>query len=157
MINWTSSNPKRAGIILYDKDYYYLGIDTITGDVTDFGGRIIYSYEDAISGAIREFQEETLFCFPKVEWLDIYNSEVLIDHDIAIFLVKIDYNFDEYKKIFDQKQSLRIHSEIRDIIKIRKNDRDGGNYRNRKNEDGANDEKIENIYPLIKNCLSEII
>jgi len=143
-VNWNSSRPKRAGIILYDDNYYYLAIDTKTGDITDCGGKVIYPHEDAITGAIREFNEETLFVFPKIEWMDLYNSDVLIDDDIVIFLLKINYNVHDYKQKFLEKKSVSLYTEISNIIRI--------------NKDGKNKELYKDkIYPLIKNCMSLIL
>ena len=146
MVNWTVSNPKRAGIILSDKKYYYMAIDTNTNDITDFGGKVIYSYEDAISGAIREFSEETLFVFPKIRWEDIYHGDALIDDDIVIFIVEVRYDVHEYKTKFLERKNLMLYSEINNIIRISKN----------RNE-AKNQSYQSRFYPLIRNCVNLII
>lgn len=146
MVDWNSSMPRRAGIILSDKKYYYLAIDTNSGDITDFGGRVIYPYEDAILGAIREFEEETLFVFPKISWMDLYRGDALIDDDIVIFIVDIKYDVHHYKTKFLEKKNVALYSEISNIIRIGKN-----------RKDEKNDLYRSKIYPLLKNCIGLII
>jgi hypothetical protein len=156
-INWNISNPKRSGVIIHDKKNYYLGIDSASGDITDFGGRVIYSYEDAISGAIREFEEETLFTFPKIEWTDIfYNSEVLVDDDLVIFLVEVNYDVQKYITEFTKRKEQLLYVEISDIFVIPKEDL-GKSEELGKNEEREKDPRRYKIYPLIYNCIKLII
>lgn len=146
MVDWNTSTPRRAGIILTDKKYYYLAIDSNSGDITDFGGRVIYTYEDAILGAIREFNEETLFVFPNISWVEIYRSDALIDDDVVIFIVNVKYDVHEYKTKFLEKKRSALYTEIKNIIRISKNRNDEKNlvYRDK-------------FYPLISNCMKLII
>src|SRR5579885_778662 len=60
--------PYRSGIIPYivtkGNVYFAFGEHTETGDLTDFGGGVkMRSGEDALSGALREFQQESLGVF----------------------------------------------------------------------------------------------
>src|SRR5258708_15542441 len=90
-INLNVVKPQRGGFILYTKKwneiYFGLGIDTITGEITDWAGGISYKEgydKNVIDGAIREFTEETLGIFGTItyedveECLAIYNSSNLI-------------------------------------------------------------------------------
>lgn len=76
----------RAGIILYNKDWFGLGIDTKTGELTDFGGGVsVKKKETVIEGALREFHEETLSVYP-LTYKDIENSVVMYNqYNLLIF------------------------------------------------------------------------
>lgn len=112
-VNWNTSRPQRAGIILYDQKGLYLGVDSQTKDLTDFGGEINYVNEDTITGAIREYTEETLGVFPKLTWFDVFNSKVILANNIVVFLVKIDTDLTPFIQSF--KNNKNGFDEISDI------------------------------------------
>lgn len=85
--------PHRAGVILYTKInniiYFGIGVDTITKEYTDFGGGISYKEKydkNVITGALREFNEETLDIFGEVTYDDVSDSLAIYDyHNLIIF------------------------------------------------------------------------
>jgi len=59
---------QRGGVIVYTRYigqlYFALGVDSGTGELTDFGGGISYRRDaNAVTGSLREFHEETLGVF----------------------------------------------------------------------------------------------
>ena len=57
-IDWTQQRQRRSGAIVYttyaDSILFLLGIDTESGDVTDFGGGVKVKYDgDSLTAALR--------------------------------------------------------------------------------------------------------
>jgi hypothetical protein len=85
--------PQRAGVIMYTKHnnyiYYGLGIDTLSGEYTDFGGGISYKDKkdkNVIMGALREYKEETLAIFGDLTYDDVKDSTVIYNnHNLILF------------------------------------------------------------------------
>jgi ADP-ribose pyrophosphatase YjhB (NUDIX family) len=95
-VNLRNVRPARAGIIFYTeyqgRILYCFGKDTKTGELTDFGGGVKYKSrgEDAVDGALREFQEETLGIFVNIEKsVVIRHSKVLYNKETMIILVRM--------------------------------------------------------------------
>lgn len=99
-LNLECVKPQRAGVIMYtvhnDMVYVGMGIDMKTHDLTDFGGGISYKKDrDVITGALREFHEETLGIFRKLNYDDISSSAVLYDdiYNLIVFIyIDVDPN-----------------------------------------------------------------
>jgi hypothetical protein len=92
--DFNNVKPQRAGVIMYtimDNEIYFgMGLDTKTHDITDFGGGVSYKKDlNAIVGALREFNEETLSIFNKIKITDIENSQVIYDNNNLIVFVNI--------------------------------------------------------------------
>lgn len=111
-INLECVTPNRAGIIMYtvfeNRTYFGLGLDSKSHDLTDFGGRVIYKVDsNAINGALREFNEETLNIFNPLTLNDIKDCPVIYDNkNLIIFMyISLDpniicHNFNNNYKIF---------------------------------------------------------
>lgn len=100
--------PKRAGIIIYTvKDgsvYFGLGVDTKTHDLTDFGGGVSYKTDNnAVRGAIREFEEESLEIFESLTFNDIEHCPVIYDKNNLIIFLHIDIDPDAVSEAFNAK------------------------------------------------------
>jgi hypothetical protein len=121
--------PQRAGVIMYtiiDNNVYFgMGLDTKTNDITDFGGGVSYKTDyNAIYGALREFQEETLSIFKKINIDDILNSPVIYDLNNLIIFIYVELNptdicdkFNEkFIKISNQKLSRKNEPEVCGIV-----------------------------------------
>ena len=90
-LNLNTFRPLRAGVIVYTiykgKTYFILGIDTASGNITDFGGGISFKRENAITGGLREFSEETLGIFGSIDVDEIKNCvSVHNDKEVIIFV-----------------------------------------------------------------------
>jgi len=123
--------PQRAGVIMYtiikDEVFFGMGLDTRTHDITDFGGGVSYKIDkNAIIGALREFREETLEIFNKINMDDIMNSKVIYDeNNLIIFIyitydpVKICYKFNEkYNNIIENTNNLFKHKNKPEVCGI---------------------------------------
>jgi len=110
----------RGGFIPYTiengKIKVCMAVDTSTGDITDFGGRL-KNDENAIDAAIREFHEESLNVFEDVEINDekIRNSFILLSNSTLIVFFRIDCDFEEKRKEFLQRKEMVKFSENSDF------------------------------------------
>jgi hypothetical protein len=100
--------PQRAGVIMYtiidNTAYFGMGLDTKTNDITDFGGGVSYKTDyNAIYGALREFQEETLCIFKKIHIDDIANSPVIYDLNNLIIFIYVELNPTDICNKFNEK------------------------------------------------------
>jgi hypothetical protein len=107
-LNLDYVKPQRAGIIMYtvckDATYFGLGLDDRTHDLTDFGGTVRYKLnENAITGALREFQEETLEIFEPLTKDMIQNCPVIYDECNLIIFVHVQVDPDSACKAFNEK------------------------------------------------------
>lgn len=106
--DFNNVKPQRAGVIMYtiiDNEIYFgMGVDTKTHDITDFGGGVSYKKDvNAIMGALREFNEETLSIFNKIKINDIENSPVIYDNNNLIVFVNISLKPEHICERFNEK------------------------------------------------------
>lgn len=98
---------KRAGIIPFTlvngELIFYMGVDTMTGELTDFGGSIYKDIkETAIECAIREFKEESLGVFPEEALKSL--SKALCVYDVYRVVVFIMVPPGDYATLFQQRR-----------------------------------------------------
>lgn len=109
--------PSRAGIIMYTsfhgQIYLGVGLDAQSHDLTDFGGRVQYAIDgNAICGAIREFEEETLHIFDPLTEEMLSHSPVIYDrHNLIIFL-HLDIHPDVISKAFQDAFHKQCHRRV---------------------------------------------
>ncbi len=116
-LNLECVRPQRAGVIiytLYDGSIKFgMGLDSESHDLTDFAGSIRYRHDrNVISGALREFDEETLGIFESITKEDIDQCLVIYDeYNLIIFIhMDIDPNAvcstfnDKYEKIMNDEK-----------------------------------------------------
>lgn len=107
-LNLECVRPQRAGVIIYTvvngSIYFGLGLDSRTHDLTDFGGGVIYKIDiDAIKGALREFEEETLGIFDSIRTEDIMQCPVIYDDRNLIIFVHLNVDPDTVCLSFNEK------------------------------------------------------
>ena len=96
--DWTALQQRRAGIIVYTehkhtdgkvKRTFYLGVDTKSSDITDFGGGVSYKKDgNALNAAFRELEEEAHGVFGKFSE-DLVNQGIVIHNkEMIIIFVK---------------------------------------------------------------------
>lgn len=107
-VNIEDLKPQRAGVIMYtyfeNKIYFGMGYDAKSHDVTDFGGGVIYKKDgNAITGALREFSEETLHIFNVLKIDEIIESLVLYDNENLVIFLNLNVNPDEVCEKFKIK------------------------------------------------------
>lgn len=115
-LNLDCVKPQRAGVILYTvvdgATYFGLGLDSRTHDLTDFAGGVMYRTDfDCIQGALREFNEETLFIFESISRSDIVQCPVLYDDRNLIIFMRIDLDPDVVSEVFNEKYKKVIETE----------------------------------------------
>lgn len=93
-IDWEQTKPMRGGVIIYteinNNIYFCLGIDTKSGDLTDFGGGISYKKDlTALNGGMREFKEESLKVFDEITLEQLNEGIVVYSKFIMIVFIKI--------------------------------------------------------------------
>lgn len=105
----------RAGIILKVKNYFMLGIDSESGDISDFGGTYNKKYDnDQIYTAEREFREETLNIFNRIHYKDMNKCLCCADQSNLIIFLHINTDIDLITKNFIENWHEK--SEMRELI-----------------------------------------
>lgn len=124
-ISLENVKPKRAGVILYtvhnDNIFIGLGLDAKTHDLTDFGGTVHYPTDkDVITGALREFDEETLSIFNVPTETEIDSCPVLYDNANLIIFLHININPDQISKTFNEKyyQTINYTNSVPEVCGI---------------------------------------
>jgi len=122
-INWSKLQPSRAGIIPYIKNekddtlIFAFGVDVNFRELTDFGGGVSYKKDkNAVVGALREFEEESLGVFGSFNPKDIGNCFVLYNLEMMIVFVLVDVNPEEINNIFHEKLKTETNPEVDDIL-----------------------------------------
>lgn len=103
-INFDFIKPRRSGVILYNTDTegilrFALGVDTASGDITDFGGRCELSDTNCVHTALRELSEETLNLFENIDASLLNDQLAIYDNNDMLIFVNID---DDINKIVDE-------------------------------------------------------
>ena len=93
-LNLECVKPQRAGVIIYTvvngAIFFGLGLDSSTHDLTDFGGGVMYKTDkNAVRGALREFEEETLQIFEVITPDDVKTCPVVYDSRNLIIFVHL--------------------------------------------------------------------
>lgn len=110
--------PERGGIVPYTDDcIFFFGIDTRSGEISDFGGRINYKRgEDFLKGAIREFREESLGIFDPYLPKDFANCPVIYSDKVAIMFVYMKCKERTISQKFKERVVFESQPEMIDII-----------------------------------------
>lgn len=112
-------NPIRAGAIIYTKKngitYFCLGVDTESGNLTDFGGGVKKD-ESVIDGSLRELAEESLGVFGVIELENLKKSLTFHTYNMAIVFIPLDISPREISQNFNEKISEKENPEVCDIV-----------------------------------------
>ncbi len=99
---------KRSGFIIYsvvdDKIIYGMGIDSNSGEITDFGGGVESDDKNVICAGLREFTEETLLSFGILDEKDTSEFFSIYSDSVMITFAHLDFNMDEVTKHFDSER-----------------------------------------------------
>lgn len=111
--------PARAGIIPYiyrnGQLYFCLGVDRGSGDLTDFGGGV-KATENAIQGAIREFQEETLGVFGDLDTTRLLHSTWVSTPQMLILFAEIHTDPQIANNLFQERVALIPEPEVSALV-----------------------------------------
>ena len=99
-IKWETVCPTRAGIIVYTNEpnapkgsrlQFWLGDDSKSGDLTDFGGGVSYRKDgSALKGALREFNEESHGVFGEFTPEQLQDCMAIYNRSMLIIFLRID-------------------------------------------------------------------
>ena len=123
-LNLNTLKQCRAGVIVYtiykSKMYFILGIDTESGNITDFGGGISMKRENALTGGLREFSEETLGVFGNVDVEEIKNCVAVYDSKNIIIFLPFDVNIQSKYTEFLKRVKQVKNPEVKDLSILNK-------------------------------------
>ena len=120
-IDWTNVAVTRGGIILYTDKGVIMGIDAKYEDLTDFGGSIEYNNSandrkkkkitdlNCLTGSCREFYEETLGVFGRLDPLSLEDAPVVMStgdtmDEMLIIMVRADIRWDRSYMLFNERR-----------------------------------------------------
>ena len=116
---------KRAGVIVYTilngKIYFCMGVDYVHGSLTDFSGGIKSSEETVISGAFREFKEESLGIFPELSSDIIENSIAVYSNAMMTIFLRMKVNMTLMYNSFTTRVVNVYKPEIKELVWITRN------------------------------------
>ena len=111
---------ERAGVIvytIYNNEYYFgMGIDTDSGDITDFGGGIKKKDISLIDGGLREFTEESLGVFGKFEPSEIQNCITIYSGTTLIIFIPLILDTKRISEIFKSRVECIKNPEVKSIF-----------------------------------------
>ena len=116
--------PQRGGVLVYTeidgKKYYGFGMDSKYHELTDFGGHIKYKWDKTvISGALREFHEESLGVFGSFSIGDslIQDSHCIYDNHLFIIFLKVTVpSLEEINERFEERLKNTKDPEVCKIV-----------------------------------------
>lgn len=113
--------PTRAGVILYtiinNQLILGLGLDAQFKQLTDFSGGINKKDINVLTAALREFNEESLNLFGRIDTYDILDAPVLYDKHTLIIFYYVDEHPDDITIAFRKlKNNYKGNVEIDDIV-----------------------------------------
>ena len=120
-IDWSHVKPARGGVIVYTivngKLFFGLGVDTKSGDLTDFGGGIRYKKDqNAIQGALREFMEESLSVFGVFTQEDVQKNLVVYSPNMLILFIHLKLDIANVNEVFTSRVNTSRNPEICNIV-----------------------------------------
>ena len=117
-MNIIKDNHVRSGAIIYTRyngtTYFCLGVDTDSGNLTDFGGGVKKG-ETIIEGGLRELEEESQGVFGDISPEDIENAVIFHCHNMAIMFIPLEVNPREITKVFMNRIRKEEDHEVCDI------------------------------------------
>lgn len=128
-VDWYHLRPGRAGVIVYTdvesahtkkkSRYYFLGVDTQSRELTDFGGGVQYKIKETpIEAALREFAEESLCCFGKIDDQNLLNSTVVYGENMMIIFIPMQIDIRRVISDFDKMVRYAYRPEVRSIVAV---------------------------------------
>lgn len=124
-LNFNLLKPNRAGAIVYTihkgRVYFIGGIDTKSGEFTDFAGGISYKTDsNALSGGLREFMEESLGIFGDISVEEIGECITVYDQSNLIIFLPLKMNINAIYTEFINRLRYFPQPEVKDLIFLNK-------------------------------------
>lgn len=109
----------RAGAIIYthdgNKTFFCLGIDTQSGNLTDFGGGVKKG-ETIVEGGLRELEEESEGVFGHIYPSDIADTVTFHCYNMAIMFIPMEVDRIETVQRFKDKVTINPNPEVCNIV-----------------------------------------
>jgi len=118
-IDLKNIKPSRSGVIIYtvqsNKTYFILGLDTKSGDITDFGGGVSLKKETVLSGGLRELEEESLGIFGQISVDEINNCLAIYDNENIIMFIRLNIDINgKYQEFLTRIKGMN-NPEVKDL------------------------------------------
>lgn len=111
--------PVRSGAVIYtregDKTYFCLGIDTQSGNLTDFGGGVKKG-ETIVEGGLRELAEESQGVFGVINPTEIEDTVTFHSYNMAIMFIPLKVDRMKITENFNNKIRGKLDPEVCDIV-----------------------------------------
>lgn len=122
-VDWSKFKPIRGGVIVYtvfdNTIYFGLGVDTQSGNITDFGGGIRYKRDrTALFGGLREFMEESLCSFGLFNELSVKKNAIILSDNMFILFLHLDVDIHDVTSTFNKRVSTCRNPEINGLFWI---------------------------------------
>lgn len=109
----------RAGAIIYTRyrgqTLFCLGVDTDSGNITDFGGGV-KKEETIVEGGLRELEEESQGVFGELTPNDVKDSIIFHCYNMAIMFIKLDVNPDQITENFNENLKTCENPEVCKLV-----------------------------------------
>jgi len=120
-VDWNKVRPKRGGVILYTiingNLLFGFGVDSKYADITDFGGTIEYEKDfDAITGCLREFTEESLYCFGSFDKKSVQSQVSVYSETMIILFLHVEMDIVKGTELFYDRVANLKNPEVSDMI-----------------------------------------
>ena len=119
-VNWNDPRFIRAGVIPFVEvrgvRFFAFGVENGVGAIGDFGGHRENKDRDALDAAIREYEEEALNVFGKIDRDMVQNYYAIEGTDTVEILLPVPGPFYQYTEIFNQLVGSNTEHEVQTVI-----------------------------------------
>lgn len=113
-------NQTRSGVIIYtiynNTLQFILGIDTKSGNITDFGGGSKVN-ENVIETGLRELTEESLGVFGNITRDEIKDHIIVYNSNMAILFIHLNIEKNVFTE-FEKRKNLMPYTEVNMMIRL---------------------------------------
>jgi hypothetical protein len=128
-IDWQkiSKTIVRSGVIIYFLDdnnqlVFGMGEDNESGNITDFGGSVSRRDLSPLHTGLREFNEETLGVFGKIDIENTSDSIVVYSRDMMIIFLHLEFYKWQIQELFKTQLKNVKKPEVKDLVWLTQNE-----------------------------------
>lgn len=120
-IDWSQQHQRRSGAVVYttyaDRILLLMGVDTDSGDVTDFGGGVKIKHgEGPLDAAVRELKEESYGVLGEIKKSDISDHLAIYTDELMIIFIHITFDVDAIMIEFNFRRDKMDKPEVDSLI-----------------------------------------